>query len=123
MRFTCSVGGTVLDAMTGLAKQSTGRTSEISVPNSYVGTEGLDFTVYLFLPSEQTNGSYTVQALGQSNAVLYEKRFNDVPLRINYLTTWQGKVFEKSDDDVPSVQPGFNVKWDMDWADTILLTP
>ena len=123
MRFTCSVGGTVLDAMTGLAKQSTGRTSEISVPNSYVGTEGLDFTAYLFLPSEQTNGSYTVQALGQGNAVLYEKRFNDVPLRINYLTTWQGKVFEKSDDDVPSVQPGFNVKWDMDWADTILLTP
>ena len=123
MRFSSSAGGTVLDAVTGLAKQSTGRTSEISVPNSYVGAHGVDFTVYLFLPSEQTNGSYTVQALGQGNAVLYEKRFNDVPLRIKYLTTWQGEIFVNGDDDEPNVQPGFNIKWDMDWADTIRLTP
>ena len=119
MRFTSTVGGTVLDA-TGFTPQSNGRTSEISVPTSYIGKQGVDFTVYLFLPEEQTVGSYTVQALGQGDAVLCQKRFNNVPLRINYLTQWQGKAFEASDDG-PSLQGGFNVKWDMDWAGTLTI--
>ena len=119
MRFTSTVGGTVLDA-TGFTPQSNGRTSEISVPTSYIGKQGVDFTVYLFLPEEQTVGNYTVQALGQGDAVLCQKRFNNVPLRINYLTQWQGKAFEASDDE-PSLQGGFNVKWDMDWAGTLTI--
>ena len=119
MRFTSTVGGTVRDA-TGVTPQSNGRTSEISVPTSYIGKQGVDFTVYLFLPEEQTVGNYTVQALGQGDAVLCQKRFNNVPLRINYLTQWQGKAFEASDDG-PSLQGGFNVKWDMDWAGTLTI--
>lgn len=119
MRFTSTVGGTVLDA-TGFTSQSNGRTSEISVPTSYIGKQGVDFTVYLFLPEEQTVGNYTVQALGQGDAVFCQKRFNNVPLRINYLTQWQGKAFEASDDE-PSLQGGFNVKWDMDWAGTLTI--
>ena len=119
MRFISTVGGTVLDATTGFSSQSIGRTSEIVIPTDKVGVEGLDFTVYLFLPEEQVNGNYTVQALGQGDAVLYEKHFNNVPLRINYLTTWKGDFFEKGSEDVPSVQSDFNVKWDMDWAGTL----
>lgn len=119
MRFVSTAGGTVLDAMTGFAPQSTGRTSEIVVPASYIGTVGLDFTAYLFLPQEQTTGCYTVQALGANDAVLYEKHFNDVPLRINYLTQWQGNFFDVSSEDVPAVQNGFNVKWDTEWAGTL----
>ena len=123
MRFISTVGGTVLDATTGFTPQSTGRTSEISVPSSYVGTAGVDFTVYLFLPQEQLTGNYTVQALGSSDVVLCQKQFYDVPLRINYLTEWQGKSFEASGEDVPNVQSGFNIKWDMEWADTLKLQP
>ena len=121
MRFISTAGGTVLDATTGFTSQSTGRTSEIAVPANYAGKAGVDFTVYLFLPEEQATGNYTVQALGSGNAVLCETRFYDVPLRINYLTEWKGKAFEASDDDVPSVQSGLNVKWNMEWADTIRL--
>ncbi len=119
MRFSSTAGGTVLDATTGFAQQSTGRTSEISVPSSYAGAEGVDFTVYLFLPQEQITSNYTVQALGQNDALISEKHFYDVPLRINYLTQWQGKAFEASGEDVPAVQSSFNIGWDMEWAGTL----
>lgn len=121
MRFSSSVGGTVLDGSTGFAMQNTGRTSDIAVPTSYVGKEGVDFTVYLFLSGEQDSGSYAVQALGENDVVLKEKHFPEVPLRINYLTQWQGKFFEASSGDTSSVQSGFNIKWNMDWAGTIPL--
>ena len=62
-----------------------------------------------------------MQALANGDAVLSEKRFYDVPLRINYLTEWKGKAFEASGEDVPSVQSGFSVQWDMEWADTLRL--
>lgn len=120
MRFISTAGGTVLDATMGFTPQSTGRTSDISIPSDHVGIKDT-FTVYLFLPEEQINTNYTVQALGSGNAVLCETHFYDVPLRINYLTEWKGKAFEASDDDVPSVQSGLNVKWNMEWADTIRL--
>jgi len=123
MRFISTTGGTVLDAMTGFAPQSTGRTSEIDVPASYAGKEGVDFTVYLFLPEEQTNGNYTFQALGQNDAVLCQKHFYNVPLRINYLTVWQGKAFEQGDVDTPDAQSNFEIKWNMDWAGTLHFNP
>ena len=119
MRFISSAGGIVLDAVTGFAPQITGRTSEIDIPAKKVGEQGVEFTVYLFLPEEQTTSNYTIQALGNNDAVLCEKHFNDVPLRINYLTEWKGKAFEPSDDDSPNVQSGFNIEWDMDWAGTL----
>lgn len=126
MRFISSAGGTVLDATTGFAPQSTGRTSDILVPASYVGRESLDFTFYLFLPEEQTVADFWVQAVGDNDVVFSEKSFNDVPLRINYLTEWHGKAFEASDDgddETPSVQSGFNINWNMDWAGTLHVTP
>ena len=118
MRFISSAGGTVLDAMTGFATQNTGRTSEIDVPANRAGEQGVDFTVYLFLPEEQTTSNFTVQALGANDAVLNEKHFNNVPLRINYLTLWKGKAFEQGggDDDTPNAENGFSIKWNMDWA-------
>lgn len=125
MRFISTAGGTVLDATTGFTPQSTGRTSDIVVPADYVGKESLDFTFYLFLPEEQAVANFKVQAVGNNDVVFCEKRFNEVPLRINYLTEWHGKAFEASDDDgdTPSVQSGFNIKWDMNWAGTLHVTP
>lgn len=113
MRFSSSVGGTILNAATGFTPQSTGRTSVIEVPEKYLGIRDT-FTVYLFLPQEQVNGgNFTVQALGKNDAVLYEKIFSDVPLRIDYLTSWKGTFFETSED------LGFSFYWDTQWADTI----
>lgn len=116
--FISTDGGTVLDAMTGFTPQSTGRTSKMNVPAEYVGIKDT-FTVYLFLPEEQIKTNYTVQALGKNDAVLYEKHFNDVPLRINSLTVWEGKFFETSTPDDEEYNLGFNFYWDTQWADTI----
>ena len=122
MRFVSTAGGTVLDAMTGFTPQNTGRTSEIDVPAKYFGVIDT-FTVYLFLPEEQITTNYTVQALDKNNAVFCEKHFNDVPLRINYLTEWHGKAFEQGDIETPDVQGNFNIQWNKNWADTLKLEP
>ena len=123
MRFSSAAGGTVLDATTGFTSQNSGRTSEIVVPPDSLGKPGM-FTSYLFLPSKELNTDYTVQALGNSDAVLYEKHFNNVPLRINVLTLWQGKFFTASDSgEAPGVQGGFSIEWDMDWDETLQFQP
>ena len=121
MRFASTVGGTVLNGLTGFATENSGRTSEITVPSGYAGNAGVDFTVYLFLPSEQVDGSYTVQAIGQDNAVLFGKNFGDVSLRINYLTTWKGSFFDEDNGETPRFPNGLNISWDMDWAGEISL--
>lgn len=121
MRFISTAGGTVLDAMTGFTPQNTGRTSDIVVPSNHLGIRDT-FTVYLFLPEEQIIvDNYTVQALGQGDAVLYQKRFSNVPLRINYLTEWEGKFFEKSTDE--EFDAGISVYWETKWADTLKINP
>ncbi len=118
MRFASTAGGTVLDATTGFAPQSTGYRNDISVPDTHVGKEKLDFTVYLFLTGQEMKTDYTVQALGTSDKVLYERHFADVPLRINTLTTWKGEMFKDAPVDEPQTV-GFNIEWDTQWTDTI----
>jgi len=119
MRFSCSAGGTVLDGTTGFAPQSTGRTSEIVVPADSLGKNNIDFTTYLFLPEEQIMTDYSVQAIGDNGVVLNEKRFSNVPLRINYLTQWRGNAFESGDVDTPDAEGSFRIKWDTAWEGTI----
>lgn len=117
MRFCSTAGGTVLDGVTGFTPQSTGRTSEIVIPDSHVGIKDT-FTVYLFLPEEQITTNYTVQALDKNDAVLYEKHFNNVPLRINNLTLWEGKFFGESANEEEH-NFGISLYWDTQWADTL----
>ena len=121
MRFSTDAGGTVLDAVTGFTPQNTGRTSEMVVPPDFIGKTNThsEFTIYLFLPEEQSKGNCTVQALGESDNVLYEKHFKDVPLRVNAMTVWEGKFFETSTPDDEEYNLGFNFYWDTQWADTI----
>ena len=124
IRFRSTAGGTVLNATTGLATENTGKTSDIEIPASNIGKQGVFLTTYLFLPEEQITTNYTVQALGKNDALINEKHFNDVPLRINYLTEWTGKLFEASDDVEPSgVQRGFSIEWDAKWAGTLPIEP
>ena len=124
MRFVSTEGGTVLNATTGFALENTGRTSEIAVPSTYKGKQKVPFTTYYFLPMEQVTSDFTIQALDKNDAVLNEKHFKSVPLRINYLTEWTGKAFEPSDDDEPDGEKrGFYVEWDTQWADTLHITP
>lgn len=123
MRFVSTAGGTVLDATTGFAPKTTGRTSEIAVPASIIGQQGMMFTAYLFLPEEGISSDYTVQALDEGGRVLNERHFDDVPLRINHLTMWKGNFFEKGGDDSPFLQEDFGMEWDINWADTLYYEP
>lgn len=124
MRFISTEGGTVLDATTGYASQSTSRTHDIEVPPDSIGKVGLSFTTYAFLPEEEITNNYTVMVFGNGDAVINEMHFNDVPLRINYLTEWHGNVFETSDDvEAENVQRNFDIKWNMNWADTLHINP
>lgn len=119
MRFSCTSGGTVLNAVTGFTPQVTGRTSEINVPADSLGKPGW-FTVYLFLPEKEVSTSYTVQACGKNDNVLYEKQFKNVPLRINTLTLWEGRFFEESADEDQNL--GISLYWDTQWADTLTIS-
>ena len=118
MRFASTAGGTVLDATTGFTPQSTGYNYDISVPTKSIGVKNIEFTVYLFLTGQEMKTDYTVQALGTSDKVLYERHFADVPLRINTLTTWKGEMFKDAPVDEPQTV-GFNIEWDTQWTDTI----
>lgn len=123
MRFVSTAGGTVLDATTGFTPANSGRTSDIEIPSSHIGIKDT-FTVYMFLPEEQIQTNYTVQALDGDNEAFVTKHFNNVPLKINYLTEWKGKLFEASDDvDPEGVQSGFYIEWDTEWKDRISYTP
>lgn len=119
MRFISSVGGTVLDAVTGFTPQDTGRTGDMTIPPDSIGKQGVSFTAYLFLSSEQAKSNYTVLALGKDDNVLYKKLFNDVPLRINNLTIWDGKLFEATSPEVEEHNVGISFYWDTQWADTL----
>lgn len=118
MRFISTAGGTVLDATTGFTPQSTGRTSDITVQDKFIGIKDT-FTVYLFLPEEQITTNYTVQAFGKNDVLINEKHFNEVPLRINYMTEWKGKLFEASNDDPDGEKKAFYIEWHPQWADTL----
>lgn len=116
MHFSSTAGGTVLDATAGFALENTGRESDIQVPVDSIGKQGVSFTTYLFLPEEQITTNYTVQAFGKNDVLINEKHFNDVPLRINYLTEWKGKLFEASDDEPDGEKRAFYIEWDTQWA-------
>ena len=118
MRFKSSAGGTVLDATSGFTPLNSGRTSDIVIPPNHIGVIDT-FTVYYFLPEEQINSNLTVQAIDKNDKVLNEKHFNNVPLRINNLTIWEGKLFEASSPDEEAHNVGISLYWDTQWADTL----
>ena len=118
MRFKSSAGGTVLDATSGFTPLNSGRTSDIVIPSNHIGVIDT-FTVYYFLPEEQINSNLTVQAIDKNDKVLNEKHFNNVPLRINNLTIWEGKLFEASSPDEEAHNVGISLYWDTQWADTL----
>ena len=124
VRFVNTAGGTVLDATTGFASTNSGRTSEIVVPSDSIGKQGVSFTTYLFLPTEETSGHCTVQALDGDETAFAVKQFNDVPLRINYLTEWNGSLFSASGNDgSDDVERAFYIEWDTEWEGTISYNP
>lgn len=117
MRFISTTdGGTILDATTGFAMQSTGYKYDINVPSDYAGEKGLECTFYIFLPEQELTTNLTVQALGTEDEVLFERNFTDVPLRINTMTTWRGEMFTKQSEEGSM---GFTFEWDTEWTDII----
>lgn len=116
IRFTTDGGGTVLDATTGLTAKASGRCSEIVVPASMIGHEVDALTTYLFLPSETISTKYKVEVLGEKDVVMFTHDFDEVPMKINQMTIWSGKLFVEQ---TPTVSQGFGITWNMDWGNEV----
>lgn len=113
IRFTTEGGGSVLDGTTGLTAKASGRCSEITVPADKIGQELDVLTTYLFLPTNSITTNYTVEVLGENDEVMYTHKFDNVPMKINQMTIWTGKLFEEQ---APTVNQGFSITWDIDWG-------
>lgn len=115
IRFSTADGGTILNGTTGLTANATGRSNEIAVPSSMTGTK-LKATTYLFLPTNDITTKYKVEVLGDNDAVMYTRNFDNVPMKVNQMTIWKGKLFEE---EAPTVSQGFGITWDMEWGNTV----
>lgn len=120
IRFTSEGGGSVLDATTGLTPTATGRSSEIVIPADWIGRELDALTTYLFLPTNSITTKYKVEVLGDNDAVMYTHNFDNVPMKVNQMTIWKGKLFEE---ETPTVSQGFGITWDMGWENKVYIWP
>lgn len=91
--FETAGGGTVLNALTGLAAEKTGRKAVISIPDSYKGQAGKSVTMYLFLTGASESMDIKVSATDTLNKVIVGRTFSAVPMKVNKLTVAKGSFF------------------------------
>ena len=104
VKFVSDRGGDVLNAQTGACAQNTGRSYTMNITNTakYWGQTGDTFTLYFFLPTEATTMTITTCALDSKGAVVATRTFDEVPMAINQLTTYNGNFFTEPTTDVMS---------------------
>lgn len=117
VRFTTPDGGIVLNGTSGFAIETSGRSSDIVIPVDSIG-KIVPFTTYLFLPTNSITTKYKVEVLGDKDAVMYTRNFDNVPMKINQMTIWKGKLFEE---ETPTVSQGFGITWDIDWGNKVYI--
>lgn len=118
IRFTSEGGGSVLDATTGLTPTATGRSSEIVIPADSIGRKLDALTSYLFLPTNSITTKYKVEVLGDNDAVMYTHNFDNVPMKINQMTIWNGNLFEE---EAQTVSQGFGITLSLDWGSKVYI--
>lgn len=110
MTFQPSNGGAALNPKTGLSATNAGSTSTYDV-TSIQGKEGSSIINYLFIPSNPTAITYVVTALDSKGNIVRQRKFTDVPMQVNYKTTYEGEFFGEDD-----MNGKMQVQVDMDWA-------
>ncbi len=89
-RISISGGGSTLNSQTGYcAEQSTiERSLSVSNPSSV-----RSLTAYSFLPCDSTGLTVSIAAHDAEGNTLIERKFEDVPMKINWQTTYSGNLF------------------------------
>lgn len=125
-RMSCKQGGVVLNGKTGYvdADNSVGRSHSINIPSSYLGTKGMVYlTAYLFLPSDQLELDYVVDALDVKGNVIKSRTFEAVPMQINVLANFTGEFFSGDTPMPPSdSEASFGIGVDTEWKQTLEMT-
>lgn len=106
--FSTTGGGTVLNAMTGLAASKTGRNAVLDVTDDYKGAPDKYATIYLFLSENPEKMNITTSVKGADDKVIRERLFSDVSLKVNTMTEYKGQFFEEE-------SYGFSISVDEDW--------
>ncbi|MCF0197683.1 MAG: hypothetical protein HUK03_10750, partial [Bacteroidaceae bacterium] len=81
--FVAMSGGCSFNPQTGFTEETAGRVHTLVVPGSIIGEKNVNFTSYLFLPSEEANVTYEVTALDANGDVVRQRTFTDAPLKVN----------------------------------------
>lgn len=106
--FSTTGGGTVLNAVTGLAASKAGRNSSVDIPENYKGTSGKHATMYLFLSENSETMDIITKVCDADDKVIKERSFTNVPLKINTLTEYKGQFFDDQ-------SYGFSISADDEW--------
>lgn len=108
VRFTTTGGGTVLNAVTGLAASKAGRNASVDIPKDYKGTSGKYAAMYLFLSENPETMDITTKVCDADDKVIKERSFTNVPLKMNTLTEYKGQFFDDQ-------SYGFSISADDEW--------
>lgn len=105
-------GGTVLNALTGLTAEQTGRETTISIADNFKGQTGKELSVYLFLASTSENMDIKVSAIDNKSNVIVSRTFPSVPMKVNTLTVYKGSFFA-------GLPYGFSITVEDNWDKTV----
>ena len=108
VRFATTGGGTVLNAVTGMAASKTGRNASVDVHEDYKGTSGKYATMYLFLSEDPEKMDITTRVCDADDKIIKERSFTNVSLKKNTLTEYKGQFFDDQ-------SYGFSINVDTEW--------
>lgn len=112
MRVVAKGGGVVLNAKTGLAAKVAVQDKRSDIPASFAGKTGKYFSTYTFLPEEQADMTFTLNAIDTEGNVRLTHEFADAPMNVNQITRYTGELFSTS------IQTSNTITADTEWSAT-----
>ena len=115
MKFYYTGGSSTLSALTGYGSVNSKQTVVLDVsPGQQV------FEVFTFPHAESGKLKMTITALDASQAVLYERIFEEVPVTRNKITQYKGDIFDGNKPETSA--SSFAIKAETDWDEENLYT-
>ncbi len=92
LTFASKGGSYHFNALTGTGTGAEERSYTYNV-SSYAGKSSITIYYYTFLPATEATMDFTVTANDKEGGVLQTRNFNEVPMKVNQLTTYSGDFF------------------------------
>lgn len=114
LNYTIQGGSGSLNALTGYASEVQERTFTFGSLTSWLGKKGMQVNLYTFLPGEECEMNFIIDAQDAKGKSLRTRTFKSVPMRINQRTRYTGPFFA-----VDAAAPQFTLELDSDeWTET-----